>query len=63
MQVYKLISKNSIDVAMLKIQQKKLELGEDVSGVNDGNDEFLIFDSNTVYLANFKLDLSLPLKL
>ena len=56
MQVYKLISKNSIDVAMLKIQQKKLELGEDVSGVNDGNDEFLIFDSNTVYLANYKLE-------
>lgn len=37
-QVYKLISKNSIDVAMLKIQQKKLELGEDVSGVNDENE-------------------------
>ena len=31
-EVYKLISKDSIDETMLKIQQRKLELGEDISG-------------------------------
>ncbi len=33
-QVYKLISKNTIDCTMLKIQERKLELGEDMSGNN-----------------------------
>jgi len=36
-QVYKLISKNSIDETMLKIQKRKLELGADISGEKDGN--------------------------
>ena len=35
-QIYKLISKNSIDETMLKIQQKKLALGSDFNGENDG---------------------------
>lgn len=34
--VYKLISKESIDESMLKIQQNKLELGNDLNGQNDG---------------------------
>jgi SWI/SNF-related matrix-associated actin-dependent regulator 1 of chromatin subfamily A len=34
-QVFKLISKNSIDETMLKIQKRKLELGADISGEND----------------------------
>lgn len=33
-QVYKLISQKSIDCTMLKIQERKLELGEDMSGSN-----------------------------
>lgn len=35
--VYKLLSKGTIDETMLKIQKKKLELGADISGTNDGN--------------------------
>ena len=35
-QVYKLISKNSIDETMLKIQKVKLDLGADMSG-NSGD--------------------------
>lgn len=35
--VYKLLSKDTIDETMLKIQKKKLELGADISGTSDGN--------------------------
>ena len=42
-QVYKLISKESIDETMLKIQRAKLELGADISGQNDdGNCGFIL---------------------
>ena len=35
-QVYKLISKSSIDETLLKIQAKKLELDADISGQHEG---------------------------
>ncbi len=39
--VYKLIAKNTIDCTMLKIQERKLELGDDMSGQNDGENLWL----------------------
>ena len=33
--MYKLLSKNSIDEMMLKIQEKKLLLGEDINGESE----------------------------
>ena len=41
-QVYKLISKNSIDETMLKIQKTKLELGADISG-ESGDRKYYLF--------------------
>lgn len=57
-QVYKLISKDSIDETMLKIQRAKLELGADISGQNDaGNFGFILlivlFDFVFIYFYIF----------
>ena len=48
--VYKLLSKNSIDEMMLKIQKRKLELGADISGANDGKIKkiYIIFRENII---------------
>lgn len=37
--VYKLIAQNTIDCTMLKIQERKLELGEDMSGQKDAENQ------------------------
>ena len=57
-QVYKLISKDSIDETMLKIQRAKLELGADISGQNDAGNFGLIlliilFDFDFIYFLYF----------
>ncbi|CAF1023280.1 unnamed protein product [Brachionus calyciflorus] len=43
-QVYTLLSKDSIDETMLKIQKFKLELGDDINGTNDSKTKSVMAD-------------------